>query len=139
MIAIHIPNVLLFIEPSSPPSQEPLIDEVVKKMTTALLEARKAGRIGFFDFSCAEGKWWSNAQAPGGHECDACKEQGRDISSLNYDFEISGRLYTHSLCLHYLAYHREEVPEWQINRILGLQVEQTEPEIKWLTEGFSLS
>lgn len=37
------------------------------------------------------------------------------------DYQISGGFVTNSLCVHYLAHHREEVPQAELEKVATLQ------------------
>lgn len=98
---------LLMIEPSGEVSEEPVIDELVRKMTAAW-RAREVSDYRYKGFHiCACGAW-----------------------SDNFDHFVSVRgelLTTNSLCIHYLAFHRADVPDEEIDKVRALTYGEAEP------------
>jgi hypothetical protein len=94
---------LLFIEPSAKISKEPVIDRTTKKMTAALRLATKGPGY------------------RGVHQC-AC-----GVYSHNCNYFLAGEETTNSLCVHYLAFHRDEVPPEQIERVMRLGAGEANP------------
>lgn len=89
------PNGLFMIEPKLPPSDNPTIDAYTKIMAAILINTEHRSRYkGFHACSCG-------------------------AMSDNIDHYIRG-LQTNSLAVHYLAYHRPEVPEDDINRMMNV-------------------
>jgi len=103
MINLNNPH-LLFIEPSSAISKEPVIDDLTRKMATAL----KNGKV------CEN---WM-----GVHTC-AC---GANSTASNYNVENG--LKTNSLAVHYLMWHRNEVPESELKKVGKFRCEGSDPE-----------
>jgi hypothetical protein len=95
---------MLFIEPSQAASPEPVIDHLTRKMCAAF---RKASQ--------------GNGAYGGVHMCFC----GATSSSSGH-FLPGGEL-TNSLCVHYLAHHRSEVPPQQLARIEELACGEAEP------------
>ena len=97
---------LLFIEPISPPSETPLIDEATRKMTAALRTAKNP------DYYM------------GKHECGCGVYDDAGSRKI-------GKFRTNSLCVHYLAYHRDEVPADELADVLQFKGEDepTEKEL----------
>jgi hypothetical protein len=95
---------LLFIEPIHPASSAPILDHITRRMAAALRMARDDSKI-----YC------------GFHEC-VC---GAISTSHNY-YLPSGHL-TNSLCVHYVAYHRSEIPAEQLAIIETLPSEEVQP------------
>ena len=89
---------ILFIEPKGPKSDEPVNDHVTERMTQILAEAR------------------AESEFLGVHEC-ACK-----CACTNVDIEFPNGQITHGMALHYLQYHRDEVPESEIAKIMNFPV-----------------
>jgi len=85
---------LLYIEPKNPPSSEPVLDDITGKVTAAW-RYRSFSDISFRGFHT--------------HVCG-----GKNINSDNRDHPIPGGLLTNSLAIHYIAFHRDEVPESDI-------------------------
>lgn len=103
---------LLFIEPKLAPYTSPIIDEVTRKITAAW-RVRQS----------------SDARYRGVHSCTG---RGCRATSDNADHFVGGMM-TNSLCIHYVAYHRDEVPVWDIEAILRLQAGEAEPTIGEMT------
>jgi hypothetical protein len=95
---------LLYIEPSAPASATPLIDHLTRKMTAAF---RSAGP--------SPGGWC------GVHEC-VC-----GAVSTNRDYRLPSGETTNSLCVHYVAHHRSEVPPHQLARITAFTFGEIDP------------
>jgi hypothetical protein len=90
---------LLYIEPKLPPSENPQHDEISKKYEYIIEQ------------------WGSdtpNKSFRGFHLC-SCGE-----TSDNHDHTLKNNMHYNSLGLHYLLYHREEIPESEIRKINDL-------------------
>lgn len=89
---------ILMIEPNSPKSIEPVIDSLTRKMTAAWQSRRD-----------------SNFAYRGRHTCKC------GATSDNRDHWVTtedGReLLTNSLAIHYLAYHRSDVPQSELDKV----------------------
>ena len=94
---------LLYIEPSRHTSPEPVIDELTCKMAAAFRQSTVA-------------LTWR-----GDHQC-ACGARSDHMDHL-----LPNEVETNSLCVHYLAYHRTEVPTSQLDMVAALEVEPVEP------------
>lgn len=102
------PRGILMIEPGQTTSAEPVIDELTRKMTAA----------------------WRQAQLGpayrGIHRC-MC-----GVTSDNCDHYVEGvggeGLLTNSLCIHYLAYHRGDVPVEELAKVRDLTFGEEEPD-----------
>lgn len=92
------PKKLLYIHPRGPKTAKAAIDAVSAKMLHAW-DARKAGV-----------NVWK-----GWHECTGC-----GLHSDNRDYHLPGGFETNSLCLHYLLWHRPEVPQSEIDKVMAL-------------------
>jgi hypothetical protein len=95
---------ILYIEPSGMTSAEPVIDELTRKMAAALSNSKPSKEV------------WR-----GYHVCDC------GSFSTNRDYILPNGQKTNSLCVHYLAYHREEVPKAQLEKVVMLGPDQMEP------------
>lgn len=94
---------ILYIEPGPYTSEEPVIDELTRKMTAA--------------FRLAEpGPGWR-----GFHVCRC------GVNSSNCDYTLPDDRQANSLCIHYLAYHRDEVPEAELAKVAALASGDAEP------------
>ncbi len=94
---------ILMIEPSGQTSVTPLIDELTRKMTAAWRVRRDS------DYSMK-----------GFHSC-ACH-----ATSDNRDHWVGGLL-TNSLCIHYLAFHRQDIPTEELAKVRSLDCGEAEP------------
>lgn len=99
---------LLMIEPSSQTSQYPVIDQLTKKMVAAW-RSRKISDFSFRGF----------------HRCNC------GVISDNKEHHTDGRV-TNSLAIHYLAYHREEVPKEELEKVAALVYGEQSPTEKEL-------
>jgi hypothetical protein len=115
------PEWLLFIEPSSNRTIEPIIDSYTKKMTASL---RKSER------GTVERDGWMKYEDGGcyfGTHGDSCR-----CISDSTNRKLSNGEITNSLCIHYLAFHRWEISEEQLNRVASLLDGEEEPTIEEL-------
>src|SRR5580765_5304646 len=92
-------NHLLFIEPAGAPSATPTIDEITRKLAGAW-RARKRSDYMWCGF----------------HDCTG---KGCDVRSDPFDYWVD-QLKTNSLALHYVAFHRSEVPAGELAKIAAL-------------------
>ena len=107
------PDHLLFIEPTLPPSAEPVVDEYTRRMTGAMRSASP------------------QAAYRGIHRCRC----GETSTNSDYIVRIAQRvpgspwhgLLTNSLAVHYLAFHRDEVPPGELAKVLTLSAAPAEP------------
>ena len=115
---ISAPNVILFIEPTTPASEEPLIDDLTKKIIHAMRNAVEKDLV-------VTGSVESNGLATishgvrtlGYHYC-IC---GRHSEGADYGIKFGADevLFTNSLAPHYVAYHRECVSEEEL-KLIGM-------------------
>lgn len=97
------PNGVLYIEPSPKTSPQPLIDDLTRKMTAAYRRSTKGPTF----------RGW--------HTC-AC-----GVHSDNSEHKLPSGLETNSLCIHYLAFHRDEVPAAELEKVGQLDCGEAEP------------
>ena len=105
----------LFVEPKRAATEDPIIDLLTMRMTATLRLARP-DRIYYLGF----------------HQC-VC-----GALSLGHNFVLPDGRLTNSLCVHYLAYHRAEVPWYQLRRVRALGhglAEPTELELRGQGQG----
>jgi hypothetical protein len=95
---------LLYIEPTQPASAEPVLDHLTRKMAAAFRKARLS-------------EWGSR----GFHEC-VC-----GALSTSRDYRLPNGEVTNSLCVHYVAHHRSEVPAGHLARIKAFTFGEVEP------------
>ncbi len=97
------PNGILYIEPSAKTSVDPVIDELTRKMTAAYRQSKPGPGY------------------RGVHFC-AC-----NAASDNCEHELPNGIKTNSLCIHYLAHHRDEVPAVELEKVRLLDCGEAEP------------
>lgn len=95
---------VLYLTPGPSTSAEPVIDELTRKMTAA------------FRASESTGVRWR-----GVHFCRC------GVNSDNTDYILPGGRQTNSLCIHYLAFHRDEVPGGELAKVAALEAAEAEP------------
>ena len=104
---------LLFVEPKNFCSKSPIIDSLTRKMTAAFRTATHPNAcMGWHDADC-------------GAESDA------------YFHLIDDKFQTNSLCIHYLAFHRDEIPQCELDKVASLthgEQEPTEEELQPIDE-----
>jgi hypothetical protein len=96
---------LLYIEPTQPASPLPVLDQLTRKMAAAFRKAVVDPRHRFY----------------GLHRC-VC-----GALSTNVDYVLPDGRHTNSLCVHYVAHHRSEIPRDQLARIEALAFEEVLP------------
>lgn len=98
---------LLMIEPVGAPS-EPIVDDVTRAAMAALAAAKAASRT----------RGWHS-----------CTGRGCRASSDSTIWKIAG-VETNSLVVHYVARHRDEVPQVEIDKLMTLGLAPVEPTIE---------
>ena len=96
---------MLYMEPRQAPAIKPIIDSRTRKMTAAFRQA-------------SEGDHWM-----GWHTCSC----GAESSSC--DFILPNKEETNSLCVHYLAWHRDEVSALQLQKVEALDCGEVYPNL----------
>jgi len=104
---------LLFIEPRRPEQGPPVIDSLTRRMAAAMQHAVPGTWQGGH-FNSSDG--WM-----GWHTC-AC-----GATSDNHDYLLANGMVTNSLCVHYLAQHRLDVPQDELRKVLALPYEEAQP------------
>ena len=94
----------LYIEPSGNASDEPVIDSITQKMTAAFNRAVPVEPF-----------------LKGVHVCYC----GTFSTGCNYKLPNGKK--TNSLCVHYLAWHRKEVPQEQLAKVADLSYGEEVP------------
>ena len=91
---------ILFIEPKKRPSTEPIVDDLYERMYYAYNNGKDA-----------------DYRYRGVHRCtgEGCEER-----STNTDRILRTGEKTNSLCMHYLAHHRDEVPKPELEKVARL-------------------
>ena len=98
---------LLMIEPSDKISAVPLVDDLTRRMTAAWRRRR------------------SSPDGERGYHICAC---GAESDNRDHWVTVGAqRLLTNALCVHYLAFHRAEVPQEELNKVRALAHGMEEP------------
>lgn len=105
---------LLYIVPIKQVSSQPVIDLLTRKMTAAL-------RLG------KSGRRYMNV-----HTCSC------GANSDNTDYHLPNGMKTNALAIHYLAFHREEIPASQLRLVSELTFGVEEPSELELCSPFQL-
>src|SRR3989344_7780501 len=106
-------NMLLYIEPQNERSKEPLIDDLTRQMTAAVRKSRPGVMInGVF----------KDLDSLGSHTC-VCGVKSDTKEHMLKD----EKTLTTSLCVHYLAWHRFEIPQPELDKVANLPDEGEEP------------
>lgn len=108
MILTH-DNVLLFIEPRNQKTDEPNNDKftlfVENLFNNAYNDSSKHGVV------LEDGEFFQNVSTKGHHVCK-CGER-----SHPHDYKIADMMYTNSLAVHYLRWHRIDVTVSEVKKI----------------------
>lgn len=98
---------LLMIEPAGEPTQ-PVIDDITRKLTAVWRQ-----------------RWTSPGGYRGWHDCTGLRCAAM---SDNRDHKVMGLL-TNSLCIHYVAQHRTDVPQTMLDLIASwdINIDGVEP------------
>jgi len=103
---------LLYIEPQNDRSNEPIIDHLTIKMFNLLITSwENPVNRGTLMGNNKARQFVSGIGTMGHHNCRC------GAASECYDYLLNGTLVTNTLCVHYLAYHRDEVPQSEINKL----------------------
>ena len=106
-------KMLLYIEPQNQKSDTPVLDELTKKMTAAFRDYKTG--------SGYQGQFMEDAMTIGEQTC-AC-----GAKSTNLDYLLPSGFITNRLCVHYLAWHRSEVPQSGLDKVAALPDEFSDP------------
>ena len=99
-------NGILMVEPSANISAEPLIDELTRKMVAAWRKRRE-----------------SDYGYRGVHWCPC----GTTSDNRDHFIGAGEGVLTNSLCIHYLAFHRNELPKEELDKVHALTFGEEEP------------
>ena len=104
---------LLMIHPTLPPSREPVVDGLTRRMAGALSRAEHVHATRGF------------------HRCTGlgCRAFSDNVTHL-----VDGYV-TNSLAVHYLAHHRAEVPRGELAKVAMLFGPDTDPTAEQLSGG----
>ncbi len=106
-------KMLLFIEPQNQKSDTATLEELTKKMTAAFKDYKTG--------SGYQGQFMEDAMTMGEQTC-ICGAR-----STNVDYLLPSGFITNFLCVHYLAWHRNEVPQSELDKVASLPNEFVEP------------
>lgn len=119
---INNDKVILYMEPENNKSEEPIIDALTVKMFYVL--KRNLNNNCIFLNGVIKKGWFTK----GYHWCECGKR------STSCDYVLENGQVVNYLCVHYLAYHRDEVSEEDIekvNKLSGSELLKTEDEEKF--------
>ena len=102
---------ILYIEPKGAASTDPVADGLTRKITAAFRRAAPSG-IG----SC------------GVHVC-ICGSVSSAIEHI-----LPQGIFTNALCIHYMAFHRSEVPQKMLETVAAFTTGEAEPSVKELQQ-----
>jgi hypothetical protein len=116
MTIIDQPNACMYIATWKNPSPEPVIDALSVNMFFELKEAMDKKQSGTIMFENAQGvyEWKPGWGTKGVHSCFC------DAASSALDYMLPCGLVTNTLALHYLVWHRSEVPESELAKLTQL-------------------
>lgn len=109
----HDNNMLLYIEPKDPKSTQPIVDDLTRQLTAAYRRSQ-AGIL--------EDGQVVDVVSMGWHTCICGAKSDNTEHVLPRNI-----LMTNSLCVHYLAWHRHEIPSGEIDKLTNLPEEQADP------------
>ena len=112
---IYDTNTLLYIEPTTDKSETPTIDAYTRKMTAALKGRVSTGVLH------QDGTYAKDSSTMGFQRCSC------GATSDVVDYELEDLVITNSLCVHYLAWHRQEVPQTELYKVSNLSRGESEP------------
>jgi hypothetical protein len=120
---IDNPNCVLFIEPKGRNLEKEIKDEltdflnekiefVEREYTTYCLDDTRTFKPAVnWGLVNDDGSFSKNTTTRGVHYC-VCHAK-----SANFDFELADGMYTNTLAVHYMLYHRSEVPAQEIEKV----------------------
>lgn len=117
MISVHG---ILYVEPSANVAVTPIIDTLTRKMTGALRRATPGAWTPPDPVLGGRGSFRARDGYRGHHTCQC------GARSSGQDYWLAAGLPTNSLCVHYLAWHRHEIPAQQmelLQRVLRYELE----------------
>ena len=105
-------NIILFIHPTEEKTKKPILDEISYKIAYAIETGKPNFVVGFLDKNKKASI--SKGMTLGHHTCKC------GATSEGSDYKIAEGLYTNSLGAHYVAFHRNDVPKSDIEKISKL-------------------
>jgi len=127
---------LLYIEPKNPRSKRANKDIYTRKMTEALRRPTDVGALTvyFKGYQYEDVRFRSGYAKNRTHTC-ACQHGW----SSNQDYQLIDGSITNSMAIHYLAYHRDEVPQAALDIIMRFPYKGEEPDLEELQGAIWLS
>ena len=92
-------DTLLFMQPKNIPADEPVMDNITKILTRAWVRSQR-----------------STYSYKGTHTCSC----GAKSTSADHFIGEENSLRTNSLCLHYVQFHRDEIPLDELDKLRAL-------------------
>ena len=108
-------NAMLYIHPAKEGSDEPIIDNLTKKILWAT--RNQIGRGVLFE----SGKFVLDLSTKGNHHCTGCNK--KCPLSKAQDILLPNKLVTNTLAVHYVAQHRNELTEEEIALVESIEVD----------------
>jgi len=107
-------SAVLYIEPSGAPSDEPVDDDITMRFQavyerSTCSDTEKRGHVGR-----RTGAFSAGVATKGSHVCTGA---GCTVRSSNTDRMLINGIATNTLALHYLRYHRTEIPQHDLNML----------------------
>lgn len=116
MIELRNPVMLLFIEPTGNADRNLCLDNTARFLYSQLMSPHTKPGILRVNNTFAVGNGYR-----GFHEatcnCVGTLSSGQELISANKDYQLPCGLVTNTLSLHYLVYHRSQVPTSELNKL----------------------
>lgn len=113
---ISNPNALLYIHPAKEGSDEPIIDNLTKKILWATRNQIGKGVL------LKSGNFELDMSTKGVHHCTGCNK--KCPLSQAQDILLPNKLVTNTLAVHYVAYHRDELTKEELALIEAIDVHE---------------
>jgi hypothetical protein len=108
---------LLYIEPpASEKTAEPILDEWTELMADVYLRATK-GTVHYSDLADSGENFNPGSGYRGVHRTECGK------TSSNRDYQLENGMITNSLCIYYLTWYRNSIPESEWEKLKQLKAE----------------
>lgn len=112
---ISNPNALLYIHPAKEGADEPIIDNLTKKILWAVRNQIAQGVL--FE----NGKFVIDLSTKGHHHCTGCNK--KCPMSRAQDILLPNKIVTNTLAVHYVAQHRDELTKEELAQIESIEVD----------------
>lgn len=104
-------GVLLYIHPAGAASAVSVADDLSRRLACELSRVVAMGSVNY------AGRFCEGERTMGVHVCTGA---GCGARSRSYDLKLPCGLATNSLALHYMMYHRDEVPKDDLNKVQSM-------------------